>query len=294
MHTLILGAGYSGAHIARLAKAWGTVSGTRRSDAGIRDLDDADISAFLVDGHRSDEFDEELRRTTHLVISVPPGRKAPFDDPMLKLLSPLTRQQLPSLSWIAYLSTVGVYGNHDGAWVDENTPCTSVQARSIMRREAEVCWQAYARGLSVPISVLRLSGIYGPGRNAVLDARNGRKQMLIKPGQVFNRIHVSDLAQAVMRAAEKSYDGVLNITDDVPAPPQDVIRFAHDLLGQSHPEAVDFETAEISEMARSFYSENKRIGNRLSRSELGLTYRYPSYKEGLQSIASSLSDQSPR
>jgi len=188
------------------------------------------------------------------------------------------------LEWVGYLSTIGVYGDHAGGWVDETTACTSSQVRSVMRREAEIGWQALATTWQVPLAILRLSGIYGPGRNAVEDAIAGRARMLVKPEQVFNRIHVDDLAAATVRCAKQRYQGVVNITDDLPAPPQDVIRYAHKLVGKPAPEAVDFATADISDMARSFYSENKRVSNKLSKAALGMQYRYPTYESGLDAL----------
>ncbi len=297
MHTVILGAGFSGQHIAAEAAAVGSVCGTRRSAEGLHELRELGIAGCLVDGAVSAPLLEELSRVTHLVVSVAPARDLPLQDPMLELLKPLVsglpqaRADAPlrSLKWIGYLSTIGVYGDHEGRWVDEDTPCTSTQIRSRARREAELAWQAFGRKLCVPVSVLRLSGIYGPGRNAVRDAMAGRARMLIKPGQVFNRIHVQDLATATMLAARQEVDGILNITDDQPAPPQDVIRYAHRLVGKPDPEAQNFASADITPMARSFYSENKRVRNDRSKALLQLTYRFPTYRQGLDVIAESLS-----
>ena len=297
LHTLILGAGFSGRHIAARAAELGSVCGTRRTEEGLLELKRQGIAGCLVDGAASVSLLEELSRVTHLVVSVAPARDLPLQDPMLELLKPLvsglsqSRADAPlrSLKWIGYLSTIGVYGDHDGQWVDEDTPCTSTQIRSLARREAELAWQALGRKLRVPVSVLRLSGIYGPGRNAVKDALGGRARMLIKPGQVFNRIHVQDLATATMLAARQEFDGLLNITDDEPAPPQDVIRYAHQLVGKSDPKAVDFATADITPMARSFYSENKRVRNDRSKALLHMNYRFPTYRQGLDDIAESLS-----
>ncbi len=295
MHTLILGAGYSGRHIAVEAARVGTVCGTRRTAAGVAELATLDIPGCILDGAVSDEMLAELSRVTHLVVSVAPQREMPLKDPMLDLLRPLVtaakgdnaeadNRLFGSLQWIGYLSTIGVYGDHQGGWVDEQTPCSSTQTRSLARREAELAWQALARELQVPISVLRLSGIYGPGRNAVADAIVGRAHMLIKPGQYFNRIHVADLATATMLAAQRGYDGILNITDDQPAAPQDVIRHAHELVGKPAPQARDFATADISAMARSFYSENKRVRNELGKQVLDFDYRFPDYRAGLGDI----------
>ena len=296
MHTVILGAGFSGQHIAAEAAAVGSVCGTRRSAEGLHELRELGIAGCLVDGAASAPLLEELSRVTHLVVSVAPARDLPLQDPMLELLGPLVSAlpqagvavPLGSLKWIGYLSTIGVYGDHAGQWIDEDTPCTSTQIRSLARREAELAWQALGCKLGVPVSVLRLSGIYGPGRNAVKDAIAGRARMLIKPGQVFNRIHVQDLATATMLAARLGVDGILNITDDEPAPPQDVIRYAHRLTGKPDPQACDFATADISRMARSFYSENKRVRNERSKALLHMSYRFPTYRQGLDAIADSL------
>lgn len=288
MHTLILGAGYSGLRIGRQALAHGAVCGTRREQGGLDEVQRWGLTPCQLNGRISSQLREQLAKTTHLISSVAPAREAPLNDPMHTLMASLTRKDLPSLRWLGYLSTIGVYGDHNGAWIDEQTPCISTQPRSLMRREAELAWQQSGTQLNVPVSILRLSGIYGPGRNAVEDAIKGRARMLIKPGQVFNRIHVDDLAQATLKAAMLEHDGVLNITDDLPAPPQVVIRYAHELAGRTPPSAVDFATADISPMARSFYSENKRVRNALSKRQLDLQYRYPTYKSALAAIWNSL------
>ena len=281
MHTLIIGAGYSGYQIALHAKQMGSVCGTRRSAESLDKLRQAGIEAVVFsDTGPSDEALLYIERATHLIVCAAPQRQAPFNDSVLQWFSSLNTV-LPHLQWVGYLSTIGVYGNHDGRWVDEETPCTSIQTRSVMRLEAERRWQALATHWHVPLGILRLAGIYGPKRNAVQDAIAGRARMLIKPGQVFNRIHVEDLATATMTSAKKRHGGIVNITDDLPAPPQDVIRYAHRLVGKPAPEAVDFATADISDMAHSFYSENKRVSNALSKLLLGMEYRYPTYREGL-------------
>lgn len=291
MHTLILGAGFSGVHIARAAARSGTVCGTRRSRAGIEELNRLAIPALLLDGELTADVRKQLAKTTHLVISVAPAREAPLNDPLLTLLESLRSEQLPALVWIGYLSTIGVYGDHAGQWIDETTPCSSTQMRSVMRREAEIRWEQFGAALSVPVSLLRLSGIYGPGRSAIDDAVKGRARMLIKPDQVFNRIHVEDLADATLKAGLANYAGILNVTDDLPAAPQEVISFAHDLVGKPVPEAHDFQSADISPMARSFYSENKRVKNLLGKSALSINYQFPSYKEGLNSIWTNLNER---
>ena len=291
---LILGCGYAGARIATELAAGGTeVVGTRRGADGLAELEALGVRGLAFGGGAaapSDALASALARTTHLVSSVAPVREPPLDDPMLDAVGAwLERGLLPRLEWIGYLSTIGVYGDHGGAWVDEDAPCTSAQPRSIARREAELAWAALgeragAPGAGPPVATLRLSGIYGPGRNAVRDALAGRARMLIKPGQVFNRIHVDDLARATALAARVRFGGTLNVTDDEPAPPQDVIRHAHALAGREPPPAVDFETADVSPMARSFYAESKRVANARSKRALGLVYRFPDYRAGLASL----------
>jgi len=284
MYTLVLGAGFSGKKIALEAKRYGAVCGTRRSAEGLQELSELDIDSCLINDTDCSGLKSQLLQVSHLVVSVPPNREPPFSDPILTLLESFDKKAFPQLRWVGYLSTIGVYGNSNGRFINETTPCASVQSRSQMRLEAENRWNHFGQRIGVPVSVLRLSGIYGPGRNAVEEAQRGRTRMLIKPYQVFNRIHVDDLVSAVLQAAQIKHHGILNITDDVPAPPQDVIRFAHSLVGKTPPPAQSFRTADVSAMARSFYSENKRVLNSASKSELGMVYQFPDYRIGLTSI----------
>lgn len=285
MLSVVLGCGYSGLRIARELAADGEVVGTRRDAGGLAELARGGVRGVALDGGVSAELAEVLGRATHLVSSVAPARTPPLDDPMLDVVRPLVEGgALPALEWIGYLSTIGVYGDHGGGLVDEGTPCVSAQPRSIARLEAEAAWRALGERAGVPVAVLRLSGIYGPGRNAVRDALAGRARVLIKAGQVFNRIHVDDLATATALAARARFRGVLNVTDDEPAAPQDVIGHAHALIGRAPPPAVPFDEADISPMARSFYTESKRVANGRSKSVLGLQYRYPDYRSGLASL----------
>ena len=177
---------------------------------------------------------------------------------------------------------MGVYGNHDGAWVDEETEPKPVSKRSVQRVNAEETWLEASRKSGIPLAIFRLSGIYGPGRNAFMNIKKGTSRRMVKPGQVFNRIHREDIGQAVANAMAKNIGGIFNITDDEPAPPQDVVTYAHELKGIAPPPEIDFETADISPMARSFYGENKRVSNRKSKDELGMVYRWPDYRTSLQ------------
>lgn len=295
MHTLIIGAGYSGLHIATHARAHGTVCGTRRSPDALSQLKDLGVETLVLSGLAADapldaqrnaldsELLYQLGKVTHLVICAAPDRQTPFTDPVLRLFTH-EAIAMPNLCWIGYLSTIGVYGDHAGQWIDESTPCSSIQTRSLMRKQAEEAWRAMAEQHKVSLTILRLSGIYGPERNAVEDAIKGRARVLTKAGQVFNRIHVTDLANATVTAALAQYDGVLNITDNEPAAPEDIVAFAHQLAGKPMPPAVDVNSADISEMARSFYSENKRVSNALGKQALGLQYQYPTYREGLEAL----------
>jgi nucleoside-diphosphate-sugar epimerase len=190
---------------------------------------------------------------------------------------------MPKLEWIGYLSTVGVYGDHDGEWVDEQTPCKPVSRRSVARLAAEDGWTRLADEAGVPLAIIRLSGIYGPGRNALKTLSEGKARRLIKPGQVFNRIHVADIGGATALLARQRLGGIYNVTDDMPAPPQDVVSEAARIMGVEPPAEMDFETAELSPMARSFYGENKRVSNARIKAS-GYSFMYPDYFTGLAAL----------
>ncbi len=190
---------------------------------------------------------------------------------------------MPKLEWVGYLSTVGVYGDHDGAWVDEETECRPVSRRSVERTEAEAGWQAFAAASGLPVAVLRLSGIYGPGRNAFVNLKEGTAKRIVKAHQVFNRIRVEDIGAATRFLAERQLGGIYNVTDDEPAPPQDVVAFAAQLMGVEPPPETDFATAELSPMARSFYGENKRVSNAKIR-RLGFGFGHPNYRSSLENL----------
>ncbi len=229
----------------------------------------------------SPAIDDRLAAADVVLVSVPPGTSV---DPVLarfgRKLAAIKRPQK-----ILYLSTIGVYGDHGGAWVEETQAPTPVSERSLVRVQAEKAWAAVGRDRSKAVHVLRLSGIYGPGRNALLNLAAGRARRLNKPGQVFNRIHVEDIARAL--AALIAYPGendVWNVTDDEPAPPQDVVAYAAELMGVAPPPEQDFETAELTPMARSFYGENKRVANRKIKTELGLELAFATYREGLAAL----------
>jgi nucleoside-diphosphate-sugar epimerase len=191
----------------------------------------------------------------------------------------------PRLSWIGYLSTIGVYGDRGGGWVDEASPCAPLSTRSRQRRAAEEAWLDFGRRSGKAVHVFRLAGIYGPGRNVLDSLAHGTARRVVKPGQVFNRIHVDDIVQVLLASMAQPRPGaVYNVADDEPAPPQDVVAYAASLAGFEPPPEVSFLHAALSPMAASFYGENKRASNRLIKEELGVTLRYPTYREGLQAL----------
>jgi nucleoside-diphosphate-sugar epimerase len=186
---------------------------------------------------------------------------------------------------IIYLSTIGVYGDRQGEWIDETRVPTPKLPRSVARLRAEKAWQALARDDRKTIQILRLAGIYGPGRNTLIQLKDGTARRVVKEGQVFNRIHVADIATAIAASlAHQGANDVWSVTDDEPAPPQDVVAYAAKLMGLTPPPEEDFSTAVLSPMARSFYEENKRIANTKIKTELGVTLSYPTYREGLKAL----------
>jgi nucleoside-diphosphate-sugar epimerase len=282
MKLIIFGAGYSGRRIAReFAESAEWVAGTTRDPEKIAALKEDGIRPFLFDGIEiGDELRAAMAEATHLVQSIAPEKAG---DPLLGIIGNDLPTWFPKLQWAAYLSTVGVYGDHGGAWVDEETPCRPVSDRSIMRVAAETAWLDAGVAAGLPVAVLRLSGIYGPGRNAFVNLRSGTARRLIKPGQVFNRIHVDDIAGATFFSAERELSGVWNVTDDQPAPPQDVVACAADLLGVAAPPETRFDEAELTPMARSFYGENKRVANSKLK-KAGYRLRLPDYRSGLEAL----------
>ena len=282
MRMFVFGAGYSGKAIAaRMAPEAKWAGGTTRSPDNFSELESAGLTPFVFDGESlSQELSAALAGVTHLVQSVRPDAHG---DPVLALAGQKIAAWMPNLEWVCYLSTVGVYGNHDGAWIDEDTPCEPLSERSRWRLEAENQWLEFSQQSSIPVAVLRLSGIYGPGRNTFEKIKNGTARRLVKPGQVFNRIHVADIAGATAHLAAKGLGGLWNVTDDKPAPPQDVVLYASQLLGVEPPPEIPFETAELSPMARSFYGDNKRVSNQRLKAS-GYEFAFPDYKTALSAL----------
>jgi nucleoside-diphosphate-sugar epimerase len=210
-------------------------------------------------------------------MSIPPA--ADGDPVLLRCRGALAEAKPRAL---VYLSTVGVYGDHGGAWVDETSPCRPITPRR--RLAVEDDWRRFSERSGVPVAILRLAGIYGPGRSPFERLREGSAQRVAKPGQIFNRIHVEDVAATIEAAFARRATGVFNGADDEPAPPQDVVAHAAALLGMPPPQEVAFEAADLSPMARSFYGENKRVRNTRIKRALGVRLAYPSYREGLAAI----------
>lgn len=285
MHVLILGAGFSGQAIGRAFRPLArSVTGTTRSREKFPVLQAMEMDALVYDGVTiSPDLAAVMQRTTHLVQSIAPGKDG---DPLMREGIPPLGQLMPHLKWAAYLSTVGVYGDHGGAWVTEEALLEPVSARSLERVAAEEAWLAAGKAHGLPVAVLRLSGIYGPGRNTFRNLEAGTARRLVKPNQVFNRIRVEDIAGASLFLAEGAMGGIYNVTDDEPAPPQDVVVEAARLMGIEPPPETPFETAELSPMARSFYGENKRVANTKLRG-LGFDFRFPNYRISLAQLWSS-------
>ncbi|MGN6303290.1 MAG: SDR family oxidoreductase [Mesorhizobium sp.] len=277
---LIFGAGYSGQAFARALPAGTTIVGTTRSAEKFAALRDAGITPLLFEGASTPELLAALWQATHVVVSIAPDEGG---DPALAVVAAGLTESLPALQWIGYLSTVGVYGDHGGGWVDEESACRPVSQRSRRRLEAERQWLELGQRAGLPVAVLRLSGIYGPGRNAFVNLRDGTARRLVKPDQVFNRIHREDIAGALRHLAERNLGGVFNVTDDLPAPPQDVVAYAAALMGVEPPPEIPFETAQLSPMARSFYGENKRVSNAAIR-KTGYAFRFPDYHAAFDAL----------
>ncbi|MHA6686207.1 SDR family oxidoreductase [Mesorhizobium sp. A556] len=272
----IFGAGYSGQAFAQASPS-ATIVGTTRSPEKFDALRQAGIAPLLFNGSLTPEIAAALRETTHLVISTAPEEAG---DPVLNAAREAIAKNMPALTWIGYLSTVGVYGDHGGGWVDEAAECRPQSRRSVMRVAAELEWLALGREIGRSVAVLRLSGIYGPGRNAFVNLQNGTAKRLVKQGQVFNRIHRDDIGGALSHLAGQNRGGVFNVTDDLPAPPPDVVAYAAKLMGVEPPPEIAFETAQLSPMARSFYGENKRVANAAIKAT-GYHFRFPDYRAAL-------------
>jgi len=272
------GHGFTASALARLLapRGWRLFGTTRKPEKRDRIAAEG-VTPLIWPG---DDPRPALAEATHLLISAGPGEDG---DPVIAELGSGIARLAPHLEWVGYLSTTGVYGDHQGGWVDESTPLAPGTERGRQRVMAEAQWQA----TGLPLHVFRLAGIYGPGRGPFSKVRRGTARRIIKPGQVFSRIHVDDIAQVLAASIARPDPGaVYNVCDDDPAPPQDVLAHAAELLGLPLPPEEDFAEAEMTPMARSFYAESKRVRNDRIKDELGVRLLYPSYREGLPALLS--------
>ena len=254
------------------------IAGTSRSPEGAAALTAKGITGHVFDGAApGPTVGPALRQASHVVLSIAPGAEG---DPAL-LQHRADLDAAADLAWLCYYSTVGVYGDFGGAWIDETAPLVPRNARSDRRVLAEQVWRDYAARRGVPLAIFRLAGIYGPGRSTFDKLAEGTSRRIVKPGQVFNRIHVADIGRITALAAAQNLNGTFNLADDEPAPPQEVIGRAAAMAGVTPPPELDFATAELTPMQRSFYADNKRVSNAAIKSALGIELLFPNYREGL-------------
>ena len=281
-HLLCFGLGYSAGYLAKRLSAQGwTISCTART------LDAADRVRALgyspIDMQSSAaSLRPALSTVTHLLVSAPPDSQG---DPLL-LRHATDVAAAPHLTWIGYLSTIGVYGDRNGNWVDETSATAPMSDRSRWRLDAETAWLALGRSHRARVEIFRLPGIYGPGRSVIDNLRAGTARRLVKPGHVFNRVHVADIANTLAAAiTATARHAIYNVTDDEPASSEDVLLYGAQLLGMAPPPAIPVASRDLSPMARSFYSECRRVSNQRIKTALGVKLIYPTFRDGLRAIA---------
>lgn len=281
---LSFGHGYSAQVLGRalIAQGW-SITGTTRDSENLAAIKAQGATAKLWPG---EDLTDAISSATHILISAAPNDAG---DPVLAKFKTQIAAIAPQLKWVGYLSTTGVYGDHKGAAVNEETPLSPTVKRGNLRAAAEAAWQKLAHEAGFPLHIFRLAGIYGPGRGPFAKVRGGTARCIIKENQFFSRIHVDDIANVLAASIASPVAGgrIYNVCDNEPAPPQDVLAHAARLLGMPVPPAEDFETAKMHPMARSFYSESRKVSNARIRDELGVTMLYPTYREGLQGILDS-------
>ena len=274
MNTLLsIGHGYSAQGLSRrlIPQGWRVIGTTRTADKAER-LAAMGVEPLIWPG----DLAAALAQATHVLTSVAPDGAG---DPVVRDLG--AQIAAAGVKWVGYLSTTAVYGHHNGAWVDEGTALTPTTARGAARVRAEAEWTA----LGLPLHIFRLAGIYGPGRGPFEKVRDGSARRILKPGQVFSRIHVEDIAQVLAASIARPNPGaVYNVCDDDPASPEAVLSLAASLLGLPEPPMVAYEDADMTPMARSFYAENKRVRNTLIKTELAVKLQFPTYREGLAGL----------
>jgi len=274
---LSIGHGFSArALAARLVPQGWRIVGTTRSPDKADAIADTGVEPVVWPGA---DLGALIAQSPNVLVSAGPDSAG---DPVLNAVEDAVTRAAPDLRWVGYLSTTGVYGDHDGDWVDEDTPLTPSTKRGRARVTAEARWQATP---DLPLHIFRLAGIYGPGRGPFAKVRAGTARRIIKPGQVFSRIHVEDIAQALELSLQRPDPGaVYNLCDDDPAPPQDVIAHAAELLGLPVPPAIPFDQADMTPMARSFYAESKKVRNDRIKQALGWAPQFPTYRAGLAAL----------
>ena len=274
---LILGLGWSGRVLAAQLQARGVqVAGTVRDPAASPD-DGLRRYPLQTGTPPAPGLLEEIARAEAVLCSVPPDAEG---DPALRMLLPALHAS-PALRWVGYLSSTSVYADRAGGWIDESSVADATEAVGVQRRLAEAQWRALAEQRGIASAVLRLPGLYGPGRNALLQLAQGRARHVVRPGLVFNRLHVQDLAAVIIAAMQRPVaQGMYLPSDDEPAPPQDVLAFAAQLGGFAMPPAVAWDDPALSPALRRFYQSSKRINSRGPRAALGWQPRVPSYRDG--------------
>jgi nucleoside-diphosphate-sugar epimerase len=282
MRIFFFGVGYCARRlIAR--ESWIEASGTARSPERVAALQAEGVDGYGFDGAHADPgLERALKKAEAIVVSIPPrdGTEAAVE----RFAAAIA--EAPSLRRVLYYSTIGVYGDHAGGWVDETSATLTRTARGLARLGDEARWTAAARARGVEADILRLAGIYGPGRNALVNLRQGQARRIVKPGQVFNRAHVDDIAQLTRLALTRGLEGqVWNVADEEPAPPQDVIAYAAALVSLPLPPEERFQDAQISPMTAEFYADNKRVRIAKAKALLGFVPAYPTYREGLRALA---------
>jgi nucleoside-diphosphate-sugar epimerase len=280
LRVFFFGLGYCAEALIRRAPSI-TPSGTARSDARVDALAAARVDAHVFDGTRAGPgLEAALRRAEAIVVSIPPlAGDGPLD------LFAAAIAAAPNLARIVYFSTVGVYGEHSGRWIDETAATLTRSERSLARLVDERRWTEAGRAWGAAVDILRLPGIYGPGRNALERLRAGEARRIVKPNHVMNRAHVDDIAEVARLVLEAGLPGqIWNVADDEPAPAEDVIAYAATLLGVPVPPGEPFDAAKLSPMAASFFDETKRVSNAKAKAQLGFAPAYPTYREGLKAL----------
>lgn len=289
---LCFGMGFCAEALAiRLRPEGWTVVGTARSDERLRELASRGHHAVTFAGVASSGILSVS--PLHVLVSTPPDEQG---DPALKAFGSRLASIAHDIGWVGYLSTTGIYGDRGGDWVDEDCPAQPQSERGRRRLQAENDWLEWGAMHAVPVQVFRLAGIYGPGRNQLVSLQEGTARRIDKPGQVFSRIHVDDIASVLRASMRKPHAGrIYNVCDDEPAPPQEVVAYAAGLLGVSAPPLEPYAEARstLSPMAASFYQESKRVSNHRIRQELGISLAYPTYREGLSALQRELNPLNP-